>query len=151
MLLADDAILFNIPHEQPNQRVIHSDIDRTRKMERGALPSFCDYCESILTFYCKENSIKYKQGLNEITGPFVLIKAKIQISFSKIYNMFICFIDKFLTNYFLEEEFYSLQSSFSLLNLLLKYHSPEIQSVFESAMIGPDMYATSWILTIFAK
>ena len=101
--------------------------------------------------YLELNNITYKQGLNEIAGIFVLLKYKVKLSYARIYKMFVCFIDKFLTNYFLEEEFYSLQSSFILLNLLLKYHSPEIQSVFESAMIGPDMYATSWILTIFAK
>ena len=65
--------------------------------------------------------------------------------------MFVCFIDKFLTNYYWEKEFYSLQSSLSLITILLKYHDPEIYNILEFAMISPEMYATSWVLTVFAN
>ena len=58
---------------------------------------------------------------------------------------------KFLTNYYHEDEFYSLQSSLALLNLLLKYHDASISTIFEFALITPEMYATSWVLTVFAK
>ena len=65
--------------------------------------------------------------------------------------MFVCFIDKFLTNYYWEKDFYSLQSSLSLITILLKYHDPEIYNILEFAMISPEMYATSWVLTVFAN
>ena len=149
--LNDDSILFNTKHDLANQRVIKSDIDRTRTPERIHLPSFCDYCESILTYYCKENNFKYKQGLNEIIGPFVLIKAKISISFSNVYNIFACFVDKFLTNYYIEDEFYSLQSSLKLIWMILIYQAPDIANIMDNASITPMMFATSWLLTIFAK
>ena len=89
--------------------------------------------------------------MNEIVGPFILLKAKVPVSLSKIFNMFSCFLEKFLTNYYKEDEFFSLQSSLALLNLLLKYHDPVMYNVFEFAIITPEMYATSWILTVFAK
>jgi hypothetical protein len=60
-------------------------------------------------------------------------------------------MEKFLTNYYYEDEFYSLQSSLALLNLLLKYHDPTIHNIFAFSLITPEMYATSWVLTIFAK
>jgi hypothetical protein len=134
-----------------NQRVIKNDCDRTRVKDKPLLQSFREYLECMLTFYCKKNNIKYKQGMNEIVGPFILLKAKVPVSLSKIFNMFSCFLEKFLTNYYIEDEFYSLQSSLGLLNLLLKYHDPVMFNVFEFAIITPEMYATSWILTIFAK
>ena len=134
-----------------NQRVIHNDCFRTRAYERIIQPSFCEYAEYLLTFYCKEKKIKYKQGLNEIVGPFILLKEKINISFSRIYNLFSNFIEKFLTNFFLDDEFFSLQSNFSLINLLLLYHEPEIQNYLDICLLTPEMYSTNWLLTIFAK
>lgn len=95
--------------------------------------------------------IKYKQGLNEIFGFFLLIKPKFKTTFSKIFNLTICFIEKFLTNYYQEEEFFCLQSSLGLLNNLLKYHNSVIFNIFEFSLITPQMYATSWILTMFSK
>ncbi len=134
-----------------NQRVIKNDCDRTRVKDKPLLASFREYVECLLTYYCKKNNVKYKQGMNEIVGPFILLKAKLKISLSKTYNLFSCFIEKFLTNYYFEDEFFSLQSSLGLLNLILKYHDPVMFNVFEFALITPEMYATSWILTVFAK
>lgn len=61
------------------------------------------------------------------------------------------FIDIFLTNYYWEKEFHALQSSLSLITILLKYHEPELYNSFENAMISPEIYATSWLLTLFAN
>jgi hypothetical protein len=45
-----------------NQRVIRADAERTRGQEKLDK----DLIELILTKYCKNNNIKYKQGLNEV-------------------------------------------------------------------------------------
>ena len=55
-----------------NQRVIRSDVLRTRNDlldtdEKHEL-------EILLTSYCKNEDIKYKQGLNELFAPFLLLK-----------------------------------------------------------------------------
>ena len=149
--MKDDSELFNIKLNLNNQKVIHKDCDRTRTLERKIQFSFVEYSEYIITYYCQKHNFKYKQGLNEIVGPFVLIKQKLNISFSKLYNLFVAFVDKFLTNYFLEDEFFSLQSSLSLLNILLNYHDPEIKIILDNSYLTPEVYATSWILTVFAK
>lgn len=107
--------------------------------------------EKILNLYCNISNIKYKQGLNEIFAPFLLLKAKFNLEFYKVYNLAVCFIEKFLTNYYFEEEFFCLQSSLALLTNLLKYHNPIVYNLFEYSLITPQMYATSWILTIFSK
>jgi len=107
--------------------------------------------ENILTLYCNFSNIKYKQGLNEIFAPFLLLKAKFNLEFHKVFNIATSFIDKFLTNYYFEEEFYCLQSSLALLNNLLKYHNPVVYNIFEYSLITPQMYATNWLLTMFSK
>ena len=147
----DSDILSVDPPEPKQLKLIQGDIERTKVKERIILPSFKDYCIQFTTFYIKDNNINYKQGLNEIVGAFILLKAKVNISFLKIYKIFSLFIDKFLPNYFWEEDFFSLKSSLSLINILLKYHSPEIYNLFDFLLITPEIYATSWILTLFSN
>jgi len=134
-----------------NQKVIKNDCDRTRVRDKELVNSFREYLECFLTYYCKKVQIKYKQGMNEIMAPFILLKSKISIGLSRLFNLATCFIRKFLTNYYHEDEFFSLQSSLALLNLLLKYHNTSLYNIFEFAVISPEMYATSWVLTLFAK
>ena len=137
--------------ESKETRIIINDIERTRVKERIFLPNFKEHCFVFITNYLILNEISYKQGLNEIAGTFILLKYKINISYARIYKMFVCFIDKFLTNYYWETEFYSLQSSLSLITILLRYHDTELYNVFEYALISPEMYATSWVLTVFSN
>ena len=149
--VADSDILGEEFEDKKTSRVIRGDIERTRVHEAIYMSSFKDYVYQLIIYYINKNNISYKQGLNEIAGPFILLKYKISIGFTQLYKMFVCFIDKFLTNYFKETEFYSLQSSFALINLLLRYHDPELFSRFEYGMVTPDLYATSWLLTLFAN
>ena len=149
--VTDADILSEEIKDKKSSKVIKVDIDRTKVLESIYMSSFKDYLYQFIVYYVNHNKILYKQGLNEIAGPFILLKFKLKLSFTKIYSMFTCFIDKFLTNYFLEKEFYSLKSSLSLINLLLRYHYPDIFHLFENALICPDLYATSWLLTLFAN
>ena len=148
----NDADILNEEfNEKKTIRIIKGDIERTKVQESIYMKNFKDYTYQLIIYYCNSNKISYKQGLNEIAGPFILLKFKLSITLSKIYEMFVCFIDKFLTNYFHETEFFSLQSSLSLINLLLRYHDPELFNRFEYSLVNPDLYATSWLLTLFAN
>ena len=149
--ITDSDILSIEPPDPKTQKLIIGDIDRTKVYEKIILPSFKEYCFQFITYYIKENNINYKQGLNEIVGTFILLKAKVNISFIRIYKLFTLFIDKFLSNYYWEEDFFSLKSSLSLINILLKYHSPEIYNLFDFLLITPEIYATSWLLTLFSN
>ena len=147
----DADILSEEFNDKKTSKIIKGDIERTKVLEREYMDSFKDYLFQFIVYYINKNKILYKQGLNEIAGPFILLKFKLKISFAKIYTIFTLFIDKFLTNYFLETDFYSLKSSLSLINLLLRYHSPDIFHLFEYSLIFPELYATSWLLTLFSN
>ena len=149
--VSDADILNEEFNDAKSKRIIKGDIERTRVHESIYMKSFKDYAYQLIIYYCNKNNISYKQGLNEIVGPFILLKYKLSITFSTIYGMLVCFIDKFLTNYYHETEFFSLKSSLSLINLLLRYHEPELFDRFEYSLITADLYATSWILTLFAN
>jgi hypothetical protein len=62
----------------------------------------------------------------------------------------VAFIDKFQTNIFIDTEFYALQSSLSLLKLLLQYHAPLISCYLESVSVTPELYAIPWFVTYLA-
>lgn len=146
-----DEVIFGQELTNPDQKVIKNDCNRTRIKDQELIPEFKEKLEKYLVLYCKHSGIKYKQGLNEIFGPFILLKAKLKIEYHVIFNLTCCFVEKFLTNYYHEEEFFCLQSSLALLNNLLKYHNAVVYNIFEYSLITPQMYATSWILTIFSK
>ena len=133
--------------------IVTKDVVRTRVSETKLIKDYNKNLESLIRFFIKENNVKYKQGLNEIVGAFLILKytnIKEDMTLSEIYNLLNGFINLFVFNYYYEESFYSIKNSFSLLSLLIKYHSPEIFNIFDKAMIYPEMYATSWILTTFA-
>lgn len=132
-------------------QVIVNDCKRTRLNDRSSLPDFEETLKNLLIYYCNTNDVEYKQGLNEIMSPLLCLKNKINISIPKILNIFSCFIDNFLTNYYYEPELYAFRSSVSLLTLLLRYHDTELFNIFKRCEVSPQMYATNWLLTTYAN
>ena len=133
-------------------QTIKNDSHRTRVRERFNFPDFEKTLQKILIYYCKMNNLEYKQGLNEVLGPFLLLKVKLpKLKINRLYNLFTLFIDYFLPNYFYEPELFSFRSSVSLVTLLLKYHDPELYILFESNTISPEMYSINWLLTTFTN
>ena len=149
--LNDDCQILIVNFDLSFQEQIKKDIERTKVRESILMSSFTQYLEFFLTYYCKEQNIFYKQGLNEIFAPFILLKYKIKISLSEIYNLIQGLINRFLPNYFYEKDtFYSLKSSLNVTTLLLKYHEPRVYNIFDNALITPEMYATNLLLTLMA-
>lgn len=68
-----------------------------------------------------------------------------------VYNSFSGFVSRYLTNFYFEEEFYSLQTALAFLNLLHKYHDPVVSLFLLNSQVTPEMYAIPWFLTYFAK
>ena len=147
----DDSMILNVKKDSKFQPVIINDSKRTRVRESILIPNFKDILENILSFYCVSKNIYYKQGLNEIFGPLLLMRYKIKkLKLSKLYLFGEVFIDKFLPNYFYENDFYALKGSLKLFFILLKYHEPSVYNILDENEILPEMYATNWILTIMS-
>ena len=130
------------------QEIIEKDCNRTRVRESFLIDNFLEKLQNIITYYCKTKNIHYKQGLNEIFGPLLLMEYKIkELKISTVYSLGEAFIDKFLPNYFYEKEFYSLKSSLGLLLILIRYHAPSVYNRLDSMEIIPEMYGTCWVMT----
>ena len=154
----DDHTIFNIDEENQinefdSMDIISKDSIRTRCLETKLIRDFIKNLEALLRFFVKKNKIQYKQGLNEIAGAFLLLKysnVKNNMTFSEVYNLLNGFFHFFTYNYYHDKTIFSIKNSLSLLQLLLKYHSPDLFNLFEKSMMFPEVYGTSWILTAFS-
>ena len=146
-----DEMITSVEKNTPFQSVIRNDAVRTRVRESVLVQNFKETLEKMMTYYCKVKQVYYKQGLNEIFGPLILMKFKIKsLKLSKIFLWGDLFIDRFLPNYFYEKDFYSLKSSLGLFVILLKYHEPSVFNRLDKMEILPEMYATNWIMTLMS-
>ena len=146
----ENEILF-APLEREDQNVIKNDSKRTRVRESILVPGFPRILEALLTYYCNLKQICYKQGLNEIFGPLLLLKYKFKnIKYTKLFDILEVFIDQYLPNYYYEKDLCSLNSSLSLFVILLKYHEPSVYNRFDTTEIMPQMYATNAIITLMS-
>ena len=137
---------MNMP-ELKESKVISNDCKRTRVKESIIYANFKEVLEKVIKYYCYKYKISYKQGLNEIFGPFILLKYKIKsYSLIKIINLVAKLVDSFLPNYFYEEKIYSLQSALDLFIILLKYHEPTVYNKFDKLELRPEIYATNWLV-----
>ena len=146
-----EEMILNNENNTKQYSVIINDAKRTRVRESKLIPNFKEILEKILTFFCNTKNIQYKQGLNEIFGPLILIQHKIrQFKLPKIYLFGEVFIDKFLPNYYYEVDFLALKGSLKLFVILLKYHEPSVYNILDKNEILPEMYATNWIITLMS-
>lgn len=84
-------------------------------------------------------------------APFVYLQQQCGLELSVSYNCFSAFIWRYLTTFYQDEDFLTLQIALTFLQLLLKYHDPELALYLESNSVTPEIYSIPWFLTFFAK
>ena len=148
----DQEILSHISNLIESQKVvIMNDSKRTRVRESEIYPDFIETLAKVLRYYCEKYKLFYKQGLNEIFGPLILMRYKLKnLSLTKIVNLGAMIIDTFFPNYFYEKEIYSLKTALGLYVILLKYHDPTVYNKLDSQEIKPEVYATNWLVTFIS-
>ena len=80
--------ISNCSNEYSSYKIAMKDIPRTRIREAIIYENYLKDLEKLINFYCKDNHVVYKQGLNEIVGSFLFIKVKLKnILLSTIYKI----------------------------------------------------------------
>ena len=151
-LISTNEEILEYKYDNSHFIVTDNDIERTRIVESKPYSEFTFYLKQLLVYYCDMNKLDYKQGLNEMMGIFLLMKfmdGKIELY--EVYNIFLLFVDLFFCNYYYEKDIYALNSSCSLMQLLLRYHEPDIYNKFNLAFVTPEVYSTNWLLTCFSN
>ena len=151
-LISTNEEILNYKYDNSKFGVTDNDIERTRLVERKPYPDYAFYLKQLLVYYCDKNNIKYKQGMNEIMGIFLLMKfADEEVELYEVYNVFLLFLDLYFCNYYYDKSINAINSSCSLMQLLLRYHEPEIYNKFNLAFVTPEIYSTNWLLTCFSN
>jgi hypothetical protein len=88
--------------------------------------------------------------LNEIFGV-VAVFSNVGLPWEKVWEYGRAIIMNYTNNFFQDEEFLSLQCTFTYLNLLLKFHDYQLWESLFNYMLPPELYATPWVLTLFAR
>ncbi|OMJ73801.1 hypothetical protein SteCoe_27443 [Stentor coeruleus] len=131
----------------PNQDIIKADIER---VQSGSLSQTeRELLECFLTKYCKEENISYKQCMNEICAPFVLMTRN-GVPTHVSYQYFKGFVQITMPAMFADPDFRPLQAYFLIFRIVLRYHEPRLSAFFQLNNITPELYTTSWFLTAFA-
>ena len=103
--------------------------------------------------YCKRHHITYKQGMNYLLAPFFFLTSPPLSSHSRrrLLSLYSGFIATFVPNTFSDDEFGSLQCVFLLFRHLLLYHDPQLCAHLDANEMGPELYASSWFITLYAN
>ena len=102
--------ILSTPLDNIDQIIIRNDCSRTRVRESKIIKNFKEILEILITKFISTNDIKYKQGLNEIFGPILLLQYKLpNFTLSNVYLFSECFIKKFIFPYYKEKNFHLLK------------------------------------------
>lgn len=158
-LLSEDRNLFaqtarHAVTDHNSREQIEKDVERTRPglarfkqlAVRGALLR-------LLSLFCDRHQVSYVQGLNELLAPFILL-ADTGSNPRIAYALFSAFVARFAPWTLETSEtrmFEVLKRLFKYFERLLHYHDPELYWLLETHTMTPDLYATSWFITLFSR
>ncbi|GAB9464357.1 Tbc1 domain family member related [Globisporangium polare] len=147
-----DQSILRVEEDLENQKVISADACRTRGHDAYfKQPETVELITKLLTYYCKCRNIRYKQGMNEVLAPFLILERNPPMPEGVVFQCFYAMIDKFLPHVFVDREFKSLQCSFQLYRLLMLYHDPKLCHYLDQHDMTPELYVTPWFMTLFAR
>eukprot|EP00366_Plasmodium_knowlesi_P004874 XP_002262372.1 [Plasmodium knowlesi strain H] len=142
------SYLKNPNVNEATQKIVDLDVFRTRINKENEKTIY--FFNLFLNYACNHFQFKYKQGLNEVLALFFYLKGK-YFNLVDVYFCFQSFVDRFLKEFYYDDEFFFLQISFYLFKILIKYHDPVLSEVLETNKMPPEIYAASWFLTLFAS
>lgn len=133
---------------------IEADVARTRPaLARFKQPAVRGALLRLLSLFCVRKGVGYTQGLNELLAPFVLL-ADTGGNPRIVFALFSAFLERFAPWMLDSSEskvFDVLKRAFKYFGRLLLYHDPVLFWRLEREGMTPDLYATSWFVTLFAR
>ena len=146
--------------EIEDMQVVKADVNRTRQnVLKFKSAEMQEEMMKLLVIYCKRRSVKYTQGLNELLAPFIDLRPDAAApptsahpyDRNEIFNSFYALVHRFLPNLLRGHDLKTLRRSLQLVRILLCYHYPKLATFLDTAGLGPDFYATGWLVTLFAS
>ncbi|KAK6640464.1 hypothetical protein RUM44_012158 [Polyplax serrata] len=132
--------IYDLPEQDTLRQDCQSIVDKLGNDDCDKVSVVSDV-ESILTYYCKSNSLTYEKdnGWIELLLPVLALKNPK----SETYNIFEAIVNRYMPKS-------GTKDIFNLLRLLILYHDPELCSFLDTKKATPDLYASSWFKNLFA-
>ncbi|XP_042209503.1 TBC1 domain family member 23-like [Homarus americanus] len=134
--------IFDLQEQSTVRQDCRTLVDKLGNEEEDKVSVICDV-ESIFTHYCKSRHLKYDPTMRWADIVLPLLAGKMPRD-----HIYICF-EEILEKYIPRESGIG-GPVYHLLRLLLLYHDPELSTFLDSRKITPDLYATSWMRSLFA-
>lgn len=133
------------------QQVLDADVHRTRaELEQFRSPTWRHTVKVILQKLCVDHDIQYKQGMNEVLAPFLLLNPPPDNQLIT-YALFRAFLFRYLERFFCVDDSSYLFKAFRLFHLLLLSVDPQLAFHLNDLDFVPELYAPQWFLTLFAR
>lgn len=134
--------IYDLPFQRELRADCHAIVEKLGNEDEDKVSVVSDL-ESILTFYCKSQNVKYesKNGWIELLLPLVALKLKRSETFNMFQSILCTYVPKGCVK---------KGNVFHLFRLLVQYHDPELCSILDTKRITPDIYAMSWFQSLFA-
>lgn len=158
-LLAEDPNRFaqtarRAVADHNSREQIEKDVQRTRPgLARFKQPAVRGALLRLISLFCERHKVSYVQGLNELLAPFILL-ADTGSNPRIAYALFSAFVARFAPWTLETSEtrmFEVLKRLFKYFERLLLYHDPELYWLLDHHAMSPDLYATSWFVTLFSR
>lgn len=156
-------------------RVINQDVLRTRADENFFRSNLVQaVLRHTLIRFCSFYRIEYMQGLNEILAPVLAMDSAVveqvvkddaesthdfaSLDYGKLVHPFqthLLIFERLMVKLspttFWTKGVDALQVQLTTFHLLLMYHEPVLAIILRKAGMTPDIYAMSWLITLFAR
>ncbi len=149
--ILDDDFVPNVPCRE--FQVLLNDVPRTR----ANMPSFCTpdakaSIQFLLHKFCTKLNIEYKQGLNEVVAPFIhILPPQGGKSNPLAYDLFEAFVIRFIERFYCTDSSFFLMKSFSLFQLLLQFHDPQLALYLGEQDFSPELYTPQMFLCLYCR
>lgn len=158
-LLAEDPNRFaqtarHAVATENSREQIEKDVERTRPgLARFKQPAVRGALLRLLSLFCERHKVAYVQGLNELLAPFILLAdtgSNPRIAYA-LFSAFVACFAPWTLEASETRMFEVLKRLFKYFERLLLYHDPELYWLLDRHTMTPDLYATSWFITLFSR
>lgn len=132
--------IYDLPEQETLRQDCQNIVEKLGNDEYDKVSVVSDV-ESILTYYCKTNGVKYQKGNGwiELLLPILLLKQPK----SETYNIFEAVVNLYIPKN-------STKDVYNLFRLLILYHDPELCTFLDTKKATPDLYADLWFKSLFS-
>ncbi|XP_064481936.1 TBC domain-containing protein kinase-like protein [Ornithodoros turicata] len=132
----------------PTDRQIEVDIPRCHQYDEllSSPTAHSKFRRLLKAWVISHPQYVYWQGLDSLCAPFLYLHFNNE---ALAYACLSTFIDKYLHNFFLQDNSLVIKEYLAVFSHLIAYHDPELTNHLDSIGFLPELYSIPWFLTMY--